>query len=210
MTSAKIELSATPLRDWPPQTFMAAAKRAARLWTYHPAFSPANGGLFSDPEDRADEIAMRVLEYLKKKPANDKIDQVSFFYQIAQYCKNGIIQDSYSIPLQTEGVDHDAEEIDRLIEIADQQQHGEAEEETQRHEQLQDLMLKIGITVRDFALFDTTSADWIEATGLSERHHRAAKSERKNEILAKIKTLNLKEDLAALMPVLRSSIFQQI
>lgn len=208
----KPDLSATQLRNWPPVAFMAEAKRTVRLWSSHPAFSRSNGGLFSNPEDLANEIVVRVLDYLHKKPEHDEIDQVTFFHQIARYCQPGIIQDNYSIPSVAEGIeDHDGDETDYTRrEIVDPDAVMQEDEDGERKEKLLNLLYKIGVGERDFALFDTSTADWIDATGLSERENRVMKAKRKKEIIEKIKSLNLGDDLARLMPVLRSSISVQI
>ena len=187
----KIDLSTTPLRDWPPRALMAEAKRTARLWSNHPAFNPKNGGIFSDHEDRADEITVRVLDYSHKKPVKDGIDQVTFFHQIARYCKPGIIQDSYSIPSATEGIEGDGgDETDYpKHEIVDPDTARREEEDAERKEKLQNLLRKIGVGERDFALFDTSNADLIEATGCCERKARELKDLRKKEIIKMINSL---------------------
>ncbi|MHB1666544.1 hypothetical protein [Thiomonas sp.] len=205
-------LSVTPLRDWPAHALMAEAKRTARLWRNNPAFSQSNGGLFSNHEDLSCEIAARVLDYLHKKPANDGIEQVTFFHQIARYCQPGIIQDNYSIPSLTEGIeDQDGDEADYARrEIMDTDTAMREGEDAERKEKLLSLLCKIGVGERDFALFDTSTADWIDATGLSERENRVMKTKRKKEIVEKIKLMNLGDDLARLMPVLRNSIRAQV
>jgi hypothetical protein len=205
-------LATTPLRNWPPQAFMAEAKRTARLWSNHPAFIESNGGLFSDIEDRTSEITVRVLDYLLKKLTDDSIDQVTLFHQIARYCQPGIVQDSYSIPPDKFIEDDDLEEDDANREkINDlEAQQREEDERAERMEKLQTLLRKSGVTERDFALFDSASADFVEATGVSERGHRNMKSQRKNEILKKIKSLKLDDNLVRLVPVLRGSILAQI
>lgn len=208
----KSSLSTTPLRDWPPVSFMAEAKHTAKLWSNNPAFSKSNGGLFSNHEDLTDEIAVRVLDYLHKKPANDTIDQTTFFHQIARYCQPGIIQDNYSIPSVTEGIeDKSGDEADYASrEIVDPATAMRDEEDTERKEKLRNILRKIKVDERDFALFETSTNDWIEATGLSERENRVMKTRRKKEIIEKIKAMNLGDDLARLMPALRSSIIAQI
>lgn len=209
--ATKPDLVATPLRDWPPVALMAEAKRTARLWSSHPAFSRSNGGLFSNHEDLSCEIAARVLDYLHKKPENDDIDQVTFFHQIARYCQPGIIQDNYSIPSVAEGIeDHDKDETDYVRREIMDSDTAIIEEDEDRKENLLNLLGKIGVGERDFALFDTSAADWIDATGLSERENRVMKAKRKKEIIEKIKSMNLGDDLARLMPVLRKSILAQV
>ena len=209
--ATKPDLVATPLRDWPPAAFMAEAKRTARLWRNNPAFSQSNGGLFSNHEDLSCEIAARVLDYLHKKPENDDIDQVTFFHQIARYCQPGIIQDNYSIPSVAEGIeDHDKDETDYVRREIMDSDTAIIEEDEDRKENLLNILGKIGVGERDFALFDTSAADWIDATGLSERENRVMKAKRKKEIIEKIKSMNLGDDLARLMPVLRKSILAQV
>ena len=211
-TSAKKpDLSVTPLRNWPPEAIMAEAKRAAQLWSNVKEFGRSNGGLFSDVNERSAEIVVRVLDYLRKKQANDSIDQMTFFHQIAKYCQPGIIQDNYSIPSITEGVeDHGGDETDySRREIGDQDAAVCDEYESERQEELLNLLRKIGVGERDFALFDTSGADWVEATGLSERQNRVMKTKRKKEIVEKIKSMNLGGDLVRLIPVLRNSILAQ-
>jgi hypothetical protein len=58
-------------------------------------------------------------------------------------------------------------------------------------------------------LFDSSISDFVEATGMSERAHRTMKSQRRNEILEKIKSLKLDGDLIRLAPALRGSILFQ-
>ena len=93
--SPNAHLVATPLRDWPPESIVVEALRAAKLWSREPAFT--SGGPLDDLDARTQEIVARVLDYLKKKPHDDEIDQVAFFYQIATYCRPGIIQSCYHI-----------------------------------------------------------------------------------------------------------------
>ncbi|MDE2175797.1 MAG: hypothetical protein KGJ54_10995 [Betaproteobacteria bacterium] len=107
--------------------------------------------------------------------------------------------------------DHDGDETDYTRrEIVDPDAVMQEDEDGERKEKLLNLLYKIGVGERDFALFDTSTADWIDATGLSERENRVMKAKRKKEIIEKIKSLNLGDDLARLMPVLRSSISVQI
>ena len=211
-TSHNHDLSVTPLRNWPAHALAAEAKRTARLWCNNPAFSQTNGGLFSNHEDLASEIAARVLEYLQKKPASDDIDQITFFHQIARYCQPGIIQDNYSIPSVTEGIeDKSGDEADYASrEIVDPATAMRDEEDAEREEKLRNILCKIKVDERDFALFETSTNDWIEATGLGERQNRVMKIRRKKEIIEKIKSMNLGDDLARLMPVLRKSILAQV
>ena len=181
-------LSTTPLRKWEPTDLMAEAKRTARLWCNHPAFNPKNGGIFSDSEDRADEIAVRILDYLRKKPAKDEINQVTFFHQIARYCQPGIVQSSYAIPSVTEGVGGggDDETDYPQHEIADPDLVGSEDEAAERRAKLENLAHKLRLGERDVALFMTSSEDWVAATGLCERTHREMKSDRKKEIVERI------------------------
>lgn len=191
-SASNTKLSATPLRDWPPEAIMAEAKRTARLWANHPAFSRINGGLFSYADEREAEIVVRVLDYIQNKPANDSIDQVTFFHQIARYCQFGIIKANYCIQSITEEADDqggdDADYANR--EIIDQNTTA-GEDDPGLQEELANFLRKIGVDERDFALFDTSCADWIEATGLSEREHRVMKARRKKEIMEKIKSSGL-------------------
>ncbi len=206
----KTDLSATPLRHWPPVALMLEAKHTAKLWSNHPAFSRANGGLFSNLEDLGEEIVVRVLDYMQRKPANDEIDQVTFFHQVARYCQPGIIQDNYAIPSVADGIEDQDGEDYAVREIIDPGTAMIEEEDEERQEKLLNLLRKIGVSERDFALFDTSTPDWVEATGLSERENRVMKAKRKKVIIDKIKSMNLGDDLARLMPVLRNSILAQV
>lgn len=212
INSQNHNLSAIPLRNWPPEAIMEEAKRTARLWTNRKEFSPMNGGLFSDPSERAAEIVVRVLDYLRKKQANDSIDQVTFFHQIARYRQFDIIKTNYCIPSITEGSeDYGGDEADYVHrEIADQDAVSGEEVDPELQQKLVSFLRKIGVGERDFTLFDTSTADWVAATGMSEREHRAMKARRKKEIIEKIKSMNLVDELVRLMPVLRMSIFAQI
>ena len=183
----KSNLSTTPLRNWQPTDLMAKAKHTAMLWSNHPAFNPNNGGLFSNHEDRGVEIAVRVLEYLRKKPAKDAIDQVTFFHQIARYCQQGIIQDNFAIPSVTEGVEGAGDDEDYpKHEIADPDTPGNEEKTAERRAKLENLAHKLRLGERDVALFQTHTKDWTDATGLCERTHREMKSDRKKEIVERI------------------------
>ena len=181
-------LSITPLRKWEPTDLMAEARRTARLWCNHPAFNPKNGGIFSDSEDRADEIVVRVLDYLRKKPAKDEINQVTFFHQIARYCQPGIVQSGYAIPSVAEGVEGagDDETDCPKHEIVSPDTSGSEEETVERRAKLESLAHKLRLGERDVALFETSTEDWVAATGLCERTHREMKSDRKKEIAEKI------------------------
>ena len=192
----KSNLSTTPLRNWQPTDLMAEAKHTARLWSNHPAFNPNNGGLFSNHEDRAEEIVVRVLDYLRKKPAKDASDQVTFFHQIARYCQQGIIQDNFAIPSVTEGVESagDDETDYPKHEIADPDTAGSEEETDERRAKLENLARKLRLGERDVALFQTHTKDWTAATGLCERTHREMKSDRKKEIAERIAEVDAARD----------------
>lgn len=198
---ARLALAATPIRDWPPECIMREAMRAAKLWSAHPAFN--NGGPLDDVDARAQEIVARVLDYLKKKPHDDEIDQVTFFYQIVGYCKPGIIQSCYHI--QTVSSDADAgsgEEDDDWVEYTNQEMSDPRASDDRKA--WENLMRKIGIKERDAALFQTPTRDWVEATGLSERQHREMKTKRKLQLINIIKNKNLADDLVRLMPSLKN------
>ena len=184
----KSNLSTIPLREWPPEALMREAKRTAGLWCNHPAFSQSNGGLFSNREERADEIAVRVLDYLRKKPAKDALNQVTFFHQIARYCQPGIVRSNYAIPSVAEGVEGagDDETDYPKHEIVSPDTAGSEEETVERRAKLENLTHKLGIGERDVALFQTSTKDWVSATGLCERTHREMKSDRKKEIAERI------------------------
>lgn len=203
MTTTQSNLATTPLSSWPPEALMAEAKRVARFWSNNPAFIARNGGLFADIEDRTSEIVIRVLDYLQKKPTDDSVNQVTLFHEIARYCQPGIVQDSYSIPSDKfyaeDSSDEDGGHREKATDLAVEQR------EENRIEKLQALLHRIGIAERDFALFDSSISDFVQATGLSERAHRNMKSQRKNEILEKIKSLKLDGDLIRLAPALRHS-----
>lgn len=206
--TSKSRLATTPLRDWPPQSILAEAARAAKLWSREPAFT--SGGPLDDIESRAQEIAVRMLDYLSKKPHQDEIDQVAFFYQIAAYCKPGIIQSCYHI--QTVLSDTQGDEAGGDDEYAPQEMYGA---ETQGNgegdgEAWQNLMLKIGVGERDVALFQTPAREWVSATGLSERQHREMKSNRRKEIIDEIRSKKLGADLARLMPGLKNALLTPI
>ena len=140
---------------------------------------------------------MRVLEYLHKKSANNTIDQVTFFHQVARYCQPGIIQDSYSIPSATEGIEgKGGDETDYAgREIVDPDTTMREEEEAERLAKLENLLRKIGVGERDFALFGTSTSDWMDATGLSERENRNQKTKRKKEIAERIAAVAANDEM---------------
>jgi hypothetical protein len=200
-------LSATPLHDWMGEDLLAEAKRAARFWASNPAFNPKNGGTFSSQDDLSAEIVCRVIERLKKEPPNNAIDQVAFFHRVARYCQPGIIQSNYSLPSLTEGVASDSEDFG-CDDVVDPSFCDEADESDQeKSEAILRLFKKIGISEHDSSIFETTSSDFEEATGLSERHLRDKKAARKKEIVRVIKAKNLGDDLSRLLPGLRDAIF---
>ena len=206
-TTPTTALSTTPLHHWRGEDLLAGAKRTARFWASNPAFNPKNGGTFSNQDDLMAEIACRVIERLKKEPPNNAIDQVTFFHRVARYCQPGIIQSNYSLPSLTEGVASDSEDIgcDDVVDPTFCEEADESEQE--KSEAILMLFKKIGISEHDSSIFETTSSDFEEATGLSERHLRNKKAARKKEIIRVIKTKNLGDDLARLLPSLRDAIF---
>ncbi len=192
-------LSVIPLHDWPPEALMRESKRAAMFWRNDPAFREKyghiqSGGLYVDKDERAAEIMFRVLERLKKEPPKPHIDQTTFFHQVARYCKPGIANANRGRLSVTEGADGDEgdandsgeSEIDGpFFDVT-----GDADKDAERAEVIQELFKKIGVGEKDFVLFDTTVADWIESTGLSERQLRNEKESRKKEIEKKINSLS--------------------
>lgn len=203
-TTESARRGATPLRDWPPESILEEAMRAAKLWAAEPAFN--RGGPLDDTESRSQEIAVRMLDYLSKKPHKDEIDQIAFFYQIAAYCKPGIIQSCYHI--QTVSSDSHGDEADGDDEFAVQIYDYDAETpDSGDGLAWKNLMRKLGVGERDVALFQTSTSDWSEATGLSERRHREMKSKRKEEIIDQIRKKNLAVDFVRLMPNLRNVLF---
>lgn len=178
-------LAALPLRDWPAPALLAECMRAAGLWSAEPAFN--SGGPLDDIEARAQEIAVRVLGYMKKKPADDAINQVTFFYRAAEYCKSGIKQSCYYIKTVSSDSGGDVEVSDDESELEYHKQDiGDAEvaEIESGGDELKTLMHKIGVTTLDHSMFDCTAKEWEAATGYRGRSFRGMKRKRKAAIAA--------------------------
>ncbi|MBN8744559.1 MAG: hypothetical protein J0I24_09650 [Thiomonas arsenitoxydans] len=205
---SKNQLVGTPLRDWPPQALLLECQRAARLWadTEINGWRPfKSGGSLDQMEDRAQEILVRVLDYLKKKPTDDKINQVTLFYQVAKYCKYGIVQSCYAVGTVPSDSGGDDETECGLGDAGNYQNDSEEEfggeiNDDGGENSLKLLLCRIGVGEADHALFETTSRDWGDATGLSERTHREMKDMRRREIISKINSAakDGKDDAAAL------------
>ena len=209
-TNPTAALSTLPLHAWRGEDLLSEAKRTARFWASNPAFNPKNGGTFSNQDDLSAEIVCRVIERLKKEPPNNEIDQVTFFHCVARYCQPGIIQSNYSLPSLTEGVASDSEDFGCdgvAASLYDETEGEDAEHEAEKSEAILRLFKKIGISEHDSSIFETTSSDFEEATGLSERHLRDKKAARKKEIVRVIKAKNQGDDLSRLQPGVRDAIF---
>lgn len=189
--SPNAHLDTVPLREWPPSAMLSECARAAGLWSSEPAF--LCGGPLDDAEARAQEIALRVLGYLKKKPANDAISQITFFYKIAGYCKPGIIQSSYyikTVPSDSGGDDEvGTDEMEYPNQAIGEVETVDGLDGEDGDEKLKKLLRKIGVTELDHSMFDCTAKEWKAATGFSERDFRTTKARRKEYIAAEIDRL---------------------
>lgn len=202
-------LSTTSLHNWPGEALITHSKRAARLWANRPEFSTGNWSLYSNEEERAAELVCRVIARLKKEPPKPNLDQVTFFYQIAEYCRFGIKEDGEAPRITPIATREDAGGKDDDLgadEVGGEAYFDEGEENPELALAIQALFKKIGVDERDFALFLTSTEDFKEATGLGERHFRDKKSLRKEEIINKIKAKRLTREFVRLMPWLRGEL----
>lgn len=207
-------LSTTPLHAWPGEALMREAKRVATFWSNDPAFRERYGqmragGLYVDKEERAAEIMARVLARLKKEPPKPHLDQMTFFHQVARYCKPGIAHENKGRMSVTEGAGGDGDANNDEIADLFFSVGGGSENEEQHTKATHALFKKIGVSEKDITLFDATDEDWMESTGLSKRLRWTKKDKRRKEIIAKIKEKGLCSEAARLMPRLRDTLFSE-
>lgn len=181
------QLSSMPLHCWPATSLLEYSKNAARLWKNRPEFS-GNWSLFCDREELASELVARVLARLKKERPRPDVDQVTFFYQVAEYCRFEIEKIGRApMIVQSSREDDDGEPYDLLDSIS-----CESNDDNEEFvDEVREFFKKVGVGESDFALFLTPQKDFEDAAGLSERHIRDMKTARRREIANKIKKANL-------------------
>jgi predicted Fe-S protein YdhL (DUF1289 family) len=200
------DLSTTPLHNWPGEALITHSKRAAGCWRNRPEFSPGNWSLYSNEEERAAELVCQVIARLKKEPPKPNLNQITFFYQVAEYCRFGIKEHGEAPRITPIAGWEDAGGEDDDLgadEAGGEAYFDEGEKKADLALEIQDLFKKIGVGERDFSLFLTSAKDFEEATGFGERHFRDKKSLRKQEIINKIKAKKLTGEFVRLMPWLR-------
>ena len=212
----KNDLSSIPLEKWKGEDLMKMSAKAARLWGRHDGFDrdAGIGSLMTNAEDRAQEICLRVLERLKKDDYDPRENQESRFFRVAEYIKQGIINDNYSLSAESFFKNDSADEseiLNRIDLVEDDRRSIQDCEEA--GDKIRELFERAGLHGRqiDFiaSIFDSHNKDLINATGISESSLKAKRRQILADIKQKIKQAGLVnefEDALAAFARVRSDI----
>lgn len=197
-TKKNNDLANIPLEKWSGEDLMKMSAKAAKLWGRHDAFNRDAGisSLMTNAEDRAQEICLRVLERLKKDDYDPQENQESRFFRIAEYIKQGIINDNYCLSAESffknDSAD-DSEILNRIDFVKDDRRS--AQDCKEASEKIRELFERIGLRGRqiDFiaSIFDSHNKDLINATGISESSLKARRRQILSDIKQKIKKTGL-------------------
>jgi hypothetical protein len=198
-----LSLSNVPLEKWTGEDLMKMSAKAARLWGGKKAFNPkiATNSLMTNLDDRAQEICLRVLARLKKDDYNRDENQENRFFRIAEYIKQGIIQDNFSPGAESLYTNHDddvdgSDILNRLDFVKDDRRS--AEDRQEAGDKIRGLFNRIGLHGRqiDFisSIFDSYNKDLINATGISESSLKAKRRQILADIKQKIKKAGLVDE----------------
>ena len=212
----KNDLSSIPLEKWKGEDLMKMSAKAAKFWRNQDEFSPetAASSLMTNAEDRAQEICLRVLERLKKDDYDPHENQESRFFRVAEYIKQGIINDNYSLSAESFFKNDSADEseiLNRIDLVEDDRRSIQDCEEA--GDKIRELFERAGLHGRqiDFiaSIFDSHNKDLINATGISESSLKAKRRQILADIKQKIKQAGLVnefEDALAAFARVRSDI----
>lgn len=215
-TKKNNDLSNIPLEKWDGKDLMKMSAKAAKFWRNQDEFSPetAASSLMTNAEDRAQEICLRVLERLKKDDYDPHENQESRFFRVAEYIKQGIINDNYSLSAESFFKNDSADEseiLNRIDLVEDDRRSIQDCEEA--GDKIRELFERAGLHGRqiDFiaSIFDSHNKDLINATGISESSLKAKRRQILADIKQKIKQAGLVnefEDALAAFARVRSDI----
>lgn len=197
-TKKNNDLSNIPLEKWDGKDLMKMSAKAAKFWRNQDEFSPetAASSLMTNAEDRAQEICLRVLERLKKDDYDPHENQESRFFRVAEYIKQGIINDNYSLSAESFFKNDSADEseiLNRIDLVEDDRRSIQDCEEA--GDKIRELFERAGLHGRqiDFiaSIFDSHNKDLINATGISESSLKAKRRQILADIKQKIKQAGL-------------------